>query len=883
MPFARGPSLQNRIDRSGPLSALEVVRIGKQIASGLVAAHEQGLVHRDIKPANILLNEGIERLWITDFGVARAMDDASMTKTGVIAGTPQYMSPEQARGESVDHRSDLFSLGSILYTACTGRPPFRSEAAYGVLRRITDTDPRPIREISPDIPDWLCVVIRRLMAKHPSDRYQSAKEVARLLEACLAHLQQPEQVELPECIASIPIQSREESVSSMAAVEQPKNQPSLSRTMNGGVIVMISAILIAATGFVAMELTSPVNVSGSWQGESWKNVTMKTTEEAPGWYSGTFADAKGNPGVLHLEWSRTQRRFHGRWQVGSDRSGQITLRPIGKSEIRGAVSVDPTTKTDPSIARLRDFTWQRGDPQSFQPQRNDSVDVVQAEVIKSGSTVVRSPKKGVLTALGNRLRTSERVEPGDTIAVISLVDLEADPQLQRMLDVVELRVEGEKELLVAKERELGIVAESVDAARLRLQEYEVGVYQIEESADAEADAAKSKARDMSAQEKQFREALHLAEEELDSMENAEGGAVAQDKLQQVKAKIAKTKAKVHEINLISEAAESEWKNKRLEIEAKKQQARARLSDVAAELRTAEAGLARTESQIIELRTKLRASMHEMQGIQSKLDELSRVEITAPRAGMVAQVTIAEVGASVDEGDVICVIDSEQETPPSAEDQSAESFRRAKQNASESRGEGPPLPLEDILPELNDVSPQLIRESNQIGDLSRELGTTKQLIEQSIVDERKVLQQIADMRSQMASQLESDESGETRTNPGVKNELRLQWLHTNLRDLEAVSKKLREKQAELERKLKQATLHHNAIIRILENRRQSAAEILASEEQIHGKVQSAHDAGLRSRWDLLRTEQSVSEKRSKLREIDLVLEYYRRLTEDSQPE
>ena len=94
--------------------------------------------YHDIKPANIPLNDGIERSLITDFGVARAMDNASMTRTGVIAGTPQYMSPEQARGEAVDYRSDLFSLGSVLYTACTGRPPFWSETAYGILRRITD-------------------------------------------------------------------------------------------------------------------------------------------------------------------------------------------------------------------------------------------------------------------------------------------------------------------------------------------------------------------------------------------------------------------------------------------------------------------------------------------------------------------------------------------------------------------------------------------------------------------------------------------------------------------------------------------------------------------------------------------------------------------------
>lgn len=204
MPFARGPSLQKRIDDGGPLSVTEVLRIGRQIAAGLTAAHEQGLVHRDIKPANILLNDGIERLLITDFGVARAMDDASMTRTGVIAGTPQYMSPEQARGEAVDYRSDLFSLGSVLYTACTGRPPFRSETAYGILRRITDDDPRPIREINSDIPEWLCRIINRLMAKHPADRFQNAAEVSELLENCLAHLQQPTHVPLPQSIASPP-------------------------------------------------------------------------------------------------------------------------------------------------------------------------------------------------------------------------------------------------------------------------------------------------------------------------------------------------------------------------------------------------------------------------------------------------------------------------------------------------------------------------------------------------------------------------------------------------------------------------------------------------------------------------------------------------------
>lgn len=191
MPYARGQSLQKRIDERGPLPVVEVLRIGSQIAAGLAAAHQQGLVHRDIKPANILLSDGIERLVITDFGLARAVDDASVTRTGVIAGTPQYMSPEQARGDAIDHRSDLFSLGSVLYTACTGRVPFRAESAYGILRRITDNEPRPIREINPQIPDWLCRVVEKLHSKSSDDRFATAEEVSDLLQRCLVHEHSP--------------------------------------------------------------------------------------------------------------------------------------------------------------------------------------------------------------------------------------------------------------------------------------------------------------------------------------------------------------------------------------------------------------------------------------------------------------------------------------------------------------------------------------------------------------------------------------------------------------------------------------------------------------------------------------------------------------------
>src|SRR5262249_10585346 len=169
------------------LGVQEVLRIGIQVARGLAAAHQHGLIHRDVKPANILLENGVQRVKLTDFGLARAADDASLTQSGLIAGTPAYMSPEQAAGQPVDARSDLFSLGSVLYELCTGRPPFRAPSTVAVIRRVCDEAPRPIREVNPDIPEVLCRVIERLHAKKAGERPASATEAADLRAGLLAH------------------------------------------------------------------------------------------------------------------------------------------------------------------------------------------------------------------------------------------------------------------------------------------------------------------------------------------------------------------------------------------------------------------------------------------------------------------------------------------------------------------------------------------------------------------------------------------------------------------------------------------------------------------------------------------------------------------------
>jgi Protein kinase domain len=217
MEYIPGETLQQRIDQTGPLEVPDVLRIGGQIARGLAAAHEQGLIHRDIKPGNILLENGVDlKVKITDFGLARAADDASLSQSGVIAGTPLYMAPEQAKGEPTDPRADLFSLGSVLYTMSSGRPPFRAATALAVLKRVAEDTPRSIRQIIPEVPQWLCDLISRLHAKDPADRFQSAAEVAALLEQHLAHLQHPSQFPSPVMVKA-PRQPKSRKVAVLAS------------------------------------------------------------------------------------------------------------------------------------------------------------------------------------------------------------------------------------------------------------------------------------------------------------------------------------------------------------------------------------------------------------------------------------------------------------------------------------------------------------------------------------------------------------------------------------------------------------------------------------------------------------------------------------------
>jgi hypothetical protein len=197
------------------------------------------LIHRDIKPANILLEAGTGKVLLTDFGLARASEDVKLTQTGFVAGTPLYMSPEQARGEPLDHRSDLFSLGSVLYAMCTGNPPFQGSSPFVVLREVTEGRHRPIQEINPNIPPELVAVIDHLLAKKPDDRIQSASEVAALLGQAWARL---------------PVDLAQPSPSKTPTRTLPRLYPNWWRRHGG----LIAAIVLAANGLLLLSETAEI-------------------------------------------------------------------------------------------------------------------------------------------------------------------------------------------------------------------------------------------------------------------------------------------------------------------------------------------------------------------------------------------------------------------------------------------------------------------------------------------------------------------------------------------------------------------------------------------------------------------------------------------------
>ncbi|MEW6563212.1 MAG: serine/threonine-protein kinase [Pseudomonadota bacterium] len=183
MEFLEGRELRDILNDGEPLPLDQVLDIVAQVALGLAYAHENGIVHRDVKPSNIMVTRD-GHVKITDFGIARMASSAVRTQTGMVLGSPKYMSPEQVVGKELDQRSDIFSLGAMLYEMLTGRSPFDGENVNSILYQVVNAMPTPPNIVNPDLPEMLSFIVAKALAKNVDERYQNAREFADDLRIC---------------------------------------------------------------------------------------------------------------------------------------------------------------------------------------------------------------------------------------------------------------------------------------------------------------------------------------------------------------------------------------------------------------------------------------------------------------------------------------------------------------------------------------------------------------------------------------------------------------------------------------------------------------------------------------------------------------------------
>jgi serine/threonine-protein kinase len=230
MEYLEGPSLRQVLDDHPPLALSRMLEIAAQVARGLAYAHEHGVVHRDVKPANVILVNG-RRPKITDFGIARVASAAG-AGDGELAGSPKYMSPEQVRREELDGRSDIFSLGTVLYELLTGKQPFTGGSIEEIVRAVLANDPPPPSTLNPKVPAEVDRLVARMMSKRAEDRYSSARRLMRHL-AQLAERYAAEEKQRP------------------AGSETETPRPAPARTAGGEETTVVLPVPVAARGFTA--------------------------------------------------------------------------------------------------------------------------------------------------------------------------------------------------------------------------------------------------------------------------------------------------------------------------------------------------------------------------------------------------------------------------------------------------------------------------------------------------------------------------------------------------------------------------------------------------------------------------------------------------------
>ena len=186
MEYLQGASLDEFLKKNPVTGVSQTLRVGREVCAALAVAHRMGAAHRDIKPSNIWLEAPLGKAKILDFGLVKwlnPLDEAKLTTSGAIIGSPAYMSPEQARGGKLDHRTDIFSVGAVLYRMCTGQLPFQGDNLMDLLMALGGKDPKPILELNPKVPAELAAIVHKMLSKNTDDRPQTADEIAARLQA----------------------------------------------------------------------------------------------------------------------------------------------------------------------------------------------------------------------------------------------------------------------------------------------------------------------------------------------------------------------------------------------------------------------------------------------------------------------------------------------------------------------------------------------------------------------------------------------------------------------------------------------------------------------------------------------------------------------------
>ncbi|MEM0924847.1 MAG: TolC family protein, partial [Planctomycetota bacterium] len=401
---------------------------------------------------------------------------------------------------------------------------------------------------------------------------------------------------------------------------------------------------------------------GTWQGDRWQNVTFASTPEAQGWYSGTFEDFRGNRGVLHLEWSRLQRRYNGRWRVGKDQSGPITLRSQD-GMLRGAVSFDAESTVDIATPRLRDFSWRQGDTINRPASRSTISDRRRYQVLV--------PKAGILSKISEGLKVSESVQKGQVLA--TMVDEPALASLESQKKVIQREIKDAKSLVAAKIGELDVAERSFQAAKVRVAGYRDAKDMIDDAAITGVKSASAGIGQAKRKVVQLEQALSLVEEELAvSQKMSEKGMISATELASQRAKVSTAKFNIVEGQAAVEAAELATVAKEAERQVKLKNADSQIQDAIADQNAAEAEIARASTGLVEARALLAAAEQKLEVIVQQLTEVEQLELISPVDGVITYLDVEAVGQRIDGGVKLLTIDIVgPEAPPSSRESKPE--------------------------------------------------------------------------------------------------------------------------------------------------------------------------------------------------------------------